>query len=139
MLYSVAATFAPGLFTGAGLPADVYYEAVSSIVALILLGRLMEARAKGRTSEAMRRLLGLAPKTARVFQDGVEVVVPATEVAVGDLFLEALSIAHNVSCSATPARRWKKAPPNVVHTAENPNIPHTYCPSALRQAASYCQ
>ena len=87
MLYSVAATFAPGLFTGAGLPADVYYEAVSSIVALILLGRLMEARAKGRTSEAMRRLLGLAPKTARVFQDGVEVVVPATEVAVGDLFL----------------------------------------------------
>jgi Cu+-exporting ATPase len=87
MLYSTAATFAPGLFTGAGLPADVYYEAVSSIIALILLGRLMEARAKGRTSEAMRRLLGLAPKTARVFQDGVEVVVPATEVAVGDLFL----------------------------------------------------
>jgi len=87
MLYSVAATFAPGLFTGAGLPADVYYEAVSSIVALILLGRLMEARAKGRTSEAMRRLLGLAPKTARVFRDGVEVIVPASEVAVGDLFL----------------------------------------------------
>ena len=87
MLYSVAATFAPGLFTGAGLPADVYYEAVSSIIALILLGRLMEARAKGRTSEAMRRLLGLAPKTARIFKDGVEVVVPAAEVAVGDLFL----------------------------------------------------
>ncbi|HVO35972.1 MAG TPA: heavy metal translocating P-type ATPase [Gemmatimonadales bacterium] len=87
MLYSVAATFVPGLFTGAGLPADVYYEAVSSIIALILLGRLMEARAKGRTSEAMRRLLGLAPKTARVFRDGVEVVVPAAEVAVGDLFL----------------------------------------------------
>jgi Cu+-exporting ATPase len=87
MLYSAAATFAPGLFTGAGLPADVYYEAVSSIIALILLGRLMEARAKGRTSEAMRRLLGLAPQTARVFQDGVEVVVPAAEVAVGDLFL----------------------------------------------------
>ncbi|MGA2383030.1 MAG: copper-translocating P-type ATPase [Gemmatimonadales bacterium] len=87
MLYSVAATVVPGLFTGAGLPADVYYEAVSSIIALILLGRLMEARAKGRTSEAMRRLLGLAPKTARVFRDGVEVVVPAAEVAVGDLFL----------------------------------------------------
>ena len=87
MLYSVAATFAPGLFTGAGLPADVYYEAVSSIIALILLGRLMEARAKGRTSEAMRRLLGLAPKTARVFREGVEVVVPAAEVVVGDLFL----------------------------------------------------
>ena len=87
MLYSAAATFVPGLFTGAGLPADVYYEAVSSIIALILLGRLMEARAKGRTSEAMRRLLGLAPKTARVFRDGVEVVVPAAEVAVGYFFL----------------------------------------------------
>ena len=87
LLYSVAATFAPGVFTGAGLPADVYYEAVSSIIALILLGRLMEARAKGRTSEAMRRLLDLAPKTARVFRDGTEVVVPAAEVAVGDLFL----------------------------------------------------
>jgi Cu+-exporting ATPase len=87
MLFSTAATFAPGLFTSAGLPADVYYEAVSSIIALILLGRLLEARAKGRTSEAMRRLLGLAPKSARVFRDGVEVEVPAEQVAVGDLFL----------------------------------------------------
>ncbi len=87
MLYSVAATFAPGLFTDAGLPADVYYEAVSSIIALILLGRLLEARAKGRTSEAMRRLLALAPRTARIFEDGVEVVVPVQEVAVGDLVL----------------------------------------------------
>lgn len=70
MLYSTAATFAPGLFTGAGLPADVYYEAVSSIIALILLGRLLESRARGRTSEAMRRLLGLAPKIARVLREG---------------------------------------------------------------------
>jgi Cu+-exporting ATPase len=87
MVYSTVATFAPGVFTGAGLPADVYYEAVSSIIALILLGRLLEARAKGRMSEAMRHLLDLAPKTARVFRDGVEVEVPAAEVAVGDLFL----------------------------------------------------
>jgi Cu+-exporting ATPase len=87
MLYSTVATFAPGVFTGAGLPADVYYEAVSSIIALILLGRLLEARAKGRMSEAMRRLLDLAPKTARVFREGVEVEVPAAEVAVGDLVL----------------------------------------------------
>jgi Cu+-exporting ATPase len=87
MLYSTVATFAPRVFTGAGLPADVYYEAVSSIIALILLGRLLEARAKGRMSEAMRRLLDLAPKSARVFRDGVEVEVPAAEVAVGDLFL----------------------------------------------------
>jgi Cu+-exporting ATPase len=87
MLYSTAATFVPGVFTSAGLPADVYYEAVSSIIALILLGRLLEARAKGRTSEAMRHLLGLAPRTARVFRDGVEVEVAAAEVAVGDLLL----------------------------------------------------
>jgi P-type Cu+ transporter len=87
MLYSTAATFTPGLFTAAGLPADVYYEAVSSIIALILLGRLLEARAKGRTSEAMRRLLGLTPKTARVLREGGEAVVPVAEVVVGDIVL----------------------------------------------------
>ncbi len=84
MLYSTAATFAPGVFERAGLPADVYYEAVSTIVALILVGRLLEARAKGRTSGAIGRLLGLRPRTARVFRDGVELEVPAAEVQVGD-------------------------------------------------------
>src|SRR5438034_949544 len=63
-LYSLVATLAPGLFTRAGLPADVYYEAVSAIIALILLGRLLEARAKGRTSEAIQRL---ADRVAGVF------------------------------------------------------------------------
>ncbi len=87
MLYSTAATFMPGLFTGAGLPADVYYEAVSSIIALILLGRLLEARARGRTSAAMRRLLGLAPRTARVLRGGEEHELPVADVAVGDLVL----------------------------------------------------
>ncbi len=87
MLDSTAATFLPGLFTGAGLPADVYYEAVSSIIALILLGRLLEARAKGRTSDAMRRLLGLAPHTARVLRGGGEIEVPVGEVGVGDIVL----------------------------------------------------
>ncbi len=87
MLYSTAATFAPGLFTGAGLPADVYYEAVSSIIALILLGRLLESRARGRTSEAMRRLLGLAPKIARVLREGGEAEVPVVAVMVGDIVL----------------------------------------------------
>ncbi len=65
----------------------MYYEAVSSIIALILLGRLLEARAKGRTSEAMRRLLGLAPHTARVLRGGGEAEVPVGEVAVGDIVL----------------------------------------------------
>ena len=87
MLYSTAATFAPGLFTGAGLPADVYYEAVSSIIALILLGRLLESRARGRTTEAMRRLLGLAARTARVLREGGEFEVPIAEVVVGDIVL----------------------------------------------------
>ena len=87
MLYSTVATFAPGVFTGAGLPADVYYEAVSAIIALILLGRLLESRAKGRTSEAMRRLLGLAPRTARALRDGAEVEIAAAAVVVGDIVL----------------------------------------------------
>ena len=87
MLYSAAATFVPGLFTGAGLPADVYYEAVSSIIALILLGRLLESRARGRTSQAMRRLIGLAPRTARVLREGSEADLPVVEVVVGDIVL----------------------------------------------------
>jgi P-type Cu+ transporter len=71
-VFSVAATIAPGLFTRAGLAADVYYEAVAMIIALILLGKVLEARAKGRTSDAIRRLMGFQPKTARVMRDGVE-------------------------------------------------------------------
>jgi len=81
--YSAVATFAPGL-----LPADadqVYYEAAAVIVTLILLGRLFEAQAKGRTSEAIRRLMTLQPKTARVLRDGRELEVPVSEVIVGDL------------------------------------------------------
>lgn len=81
--YSAVATFAPGL-----LPPDanhVYYEAAAVIVTLILLGRLFEARAKGRTSEAIRRLMTLQAKTARIVRDGAEVEVPIAEVAVGDL------------------------------------------------------
>ena len=87
MAYSTAATFLPGLFASAGLPADVYYEAVSSIIALILLGRLLEARAKGRTSEAMRRLLALAPPAARVLREGTEQEVAVADVRVGDIVL----------------------------------------------------
>lgn len=87
-LYSVVATVAPGVFTRAGLHPDVYFEAVSAIIALILLGRLFEARAKGRTSEAIRRLAGLRSRTALVRRDGkdqeiaVEAVVVSDEVVV---------------------------------------------------------
>jgi P-type Cu+ transporter len=86
-VFSVAATVAPGLFTRAGLAADVYYEAVAMIIALILLGKVLEARAKGRTSDAIRRLMGLQPKTARVVRDGVEVDVAVEDLVAGDIIL----------------------------------------------------
>ncbi|MES3027519.1 MAG: heavy metal translocating P-type ATPase [Pseudomonadota bacterium] len=81
--YSTLATFAPQL-----LPAGadhVYYEAAAVIVTLILLGRLFEAQAKGRTSEAIKRLMTLQAKTARVVRDGEEREIPIAEVIVGDV------------------------------------------------------
>lgn len=81
--YSLTATFAPGL-----LPAGtvhVYYEAAAVIVALVLLGRFLEARAKGRTSEAIKRLIGLQPRTARVRRDGKPVDLPIASVVLGDI------------------------------------------------------
>src|SRR2546425_8041766 len=86
-LYSLVATLAPGGFTRAGLPADTYYEAVSAIIALILLGRLLEARAKGRTSRAMRRLAGLRARTAHVMRDGRETELAVEAVVPGDLVI----------------------------------------------------
>ncbi|MCV5960070.1 heavy metal translocating P-type ATPase, partial [Escherichia coli] len=62
-----------------------YFEATSVIIALILLGRMLEARAKGRTSDAIRRLIGLQPRTARVIRDGRELEVQVEEVVPGDL------------------------------------------------------
>jgi Cu+-exporting ATPase len=101
-LYSVAATVAPNFFStaaghnampgmggGAGTAAaPVYFEAASVIIALILLGRLLEARAKGRTGEAIARLIGLQPKRARVVREGgSEVEIPVEEVVAGDLIV----------------------------------------------------
>jgi Cu+-exporting ATPase len=83
-LYSAVATLVPWVFTNAGLAADVYFEAVSAIIALILLGRLLEARAKGQTSEAISRLIGLRPKTATVQRGGRDVEIPVGEVEVDD-------------------------------------------------------
>ncbi|WIV52420.1 heavy metal translocating P-type ATPase (plasmid) [Marivivens sp. LCG002] len=81
--YSVVATFAPQV-----LPEEaraVYFEAAGVIVVLILLGRMMEARAKGRTGAAIRKLIGLRPKTARLSRDGVEIEVALEDIGVGDL------------------------------------------------------
>lgn len=81
--YSLLVTVAPGV-----LPAgvrEVYYEAVGVILTLILLGRLFEAKAKAGTGQAIRELLGLRARTARVVRGGTEVEVPVEEVAAGDV------------------------------------------------------
>ncbi|MDQ0470626.1 heavy metal translocating P-type ATPase [Labrys wisconsinensis] len=83
--FSLVATLAPGALPAG--TANVYYEAAAVIVTLILLGRTLEARAKGRTSEAIRKLAGLRPRTARVQRDGQSLELPIGEVAVGDLVL----------------------------------------------------
>ena len=82
-LYSMVALLAPGLFP-AGTRA-VYFEAAAVIVTLILLGRWLEARARGRTGAAIERLVGLRPATARVLRDGAAVEVPLDAVRTGDL------------------------------------------------------
>ncbi|HWL53419.1 MAG TPA: heavy metal translocating P-type ATPase [Chthoniobacteraceae bacterium] len=81
--FSVVATFAPS-WLPAGT-AHIYYEAAAVIVTLILLGRYLEAKAKGRTSEAIRRLVGLQPQTARVRREGGTVDLPIAELVVGDV------------------------------------------------------
>ncbi len=83
--YSLVGTFLPSLFPE-GL-AEVYYDTAVIIIALILLGRWLEARAKGQTSEAIKKLMGLQAKTARVIRDGQEIDIPVEEVPVGDIVL----------------------------------------------------
>jgi Cu+-exporting ATPase len=84
-IYSVIATFFPSVFQIKGYSAGVYYDTAATIVVLILLGRLFEARAKGQTSEAIKKLMGLQPKTARVLREGAEADIPIEEVEIGDI------------------------------------------------------
>ncbi|MDM7938530.1 MAG: copper-translocating P-type ATPase [Cyanobium sp. CZS 48M] len=84
-LTSLFTTLFPQVLIAEGLPADVYYETVAVILTLVLLGRLLEARARGQTSEAIRRLLQLQPPTARVLREGQPVEVPVSLLVVGDL------------------------------------------------------
>ena len=84
-LYSVFTTIAPGFFLSRGVTPDVYYEAVIVIIALILTGNAFEARAKRNTSSALRALVDLQPRTARVVRNLAEVDVPIAEVVGGDL------------------------------------------------------
>jgi len=84
-LYSSLATFFPRFFAGAEIMPHVYYDGAAFIVTLIILGRLLEAGAKGKTSQAIQRLMGLKPKTARVVREGAETDIPIEEVAKDDL------------------------------------------------------
>jgi P-type Cu+ transporter len=93
-LYSTAATLAPQLFiTQSGnhaamkMDVAVYFEAAGVIIALILLGKMLEAKATGRTSEAIRRLMNLQPKTARVVRNGSEIDLPVEQVMVGEVII----------------------------------------------------
>ena len=69
-LFSLGVTLVDDWLSAHGIEPQVYYEAVTWIIALVLLGNLLEARAKGRTSGALRRLIGLRPSTARVLREG---------------------------------------------------------------------
>jgi len=84
-LTSLFSTLFPQVLIAEGLPADVYYESAAVILTMVLLGRLLEARARGQTSEAIRRLLQLQPPTARVLREGQPIEIPLSQVVVGDL------------------------------------------------------
>lgn len=84
-LFSLFNTVYPEFWTHRGLEAHVYYEAAAVIIAFILLGKLLEARAKSNTSSAIRKLMGLQPKTARVVVDGEEKEVPIATIKPGDI------------------------------------------------------
>ena len=83
-LYSLVATIGPGLFADPGELPDLYFDTAAVIIALILLGRLLEARAKAGTTAAIKKLIGLQAKTATVVRAGGEVEVPVEEVEPGD-------------------------------------------------------
>ncbi len=83
-LYSLAVTTAPGFFHARGIAADVYYEAAILILAFVVAGRAMEARAKRHTTSALRKLIQLQPPTARVIREGVETEIPVSAVRRGN-------------------------------------------------------
>ncbi|NIM57981.1 MAG: heavy metal translocating P-type ATPase [Candidatus Aminicenantes bacterium] len=85
--YSVTATLFPSFFEAGGIKPEVYFDTSALIIVLIILGRLLEARAKGQTSEAIKKLIGLQPKTARIIREGKEMDIPVEEVLVGDKVL----------------------------------------------------
>ncbi|MFC1901138.1 heavy metal translocating P-type ATPase, partial [Chloroflexota bacterium] len=85
--YSMTAVLFPGLFSTVGEGIGLYFDTSAMIVALILLGRYLEARARGQTSEAIKKLIGLNPDTATVIRDGKESEISVDDVQVGDFIL----------------------------------------------------
>jgi Cu+-exporting ATPase len=85
--YSMIAVISPGLFAAGVLEPHLYFDTSAAIIALILLGRFLEARARGQTSEAIKKLIGMQPKTALVIREGEQRDIPVEEVQVGDLIL----------------------------------------------------
>src|ERR687885_3054295 len=85
--YSIFATLFPDFLTAQGLIPEVYYETAAIVITLILLGRLFENRAKGQTSEAIRQLIGLQARDARVIRDGMEMDIPIQDVQIDDVIL----------------------------------------------------
>jgi len=83
--YSVFVTFFPAILQKFQIEAMPYFDVASVVIGLILLGRFLEAKAKGQTSQAIKKLIGLQAKTARVVRDGKEIDVPIQDVVVGDL------------------------------------------------------
>lgn len=86
-LYSFVATIFPDLFVSVGQKPEVYFEVATVIITLILMGRMLEAKAKGKTSQAIQRLMGLQPKTARVIYDDIEQDVKIDNLKVRDIIL----------------------------------------------------
>ncbi len=85
-LYSTVTVLIPGIFPK-GTAAEPFYDVVAVVIALVVLGQALELRAKGRTSEAIKKLMGLQAKTARVIRDGQEIDLPVEEVLVGDIVI----------------------------------------------------
>lgn len=84
-IYSVFVTFFPNIIMDLGMEAMPYFDVATIVIGLILLGRYLESRAKGQTSEAIKKLIGMQAKTARVMRDGKELDLPIEEVLIGDV------------------------------------------------------
>jgi Cu+-exporting ATPase len=108
-LYSVTAVALPQIFPAG--TSEPFFDVVSVVTALVVLGQVLELRAKGRTSEAIKKLMGLQARTARVVRDGQELDIPVEEVLVGDVVLVRPGEKVPVDGSVLEGRSWRAARP----------------------------